>query len=79
MLRLTFVAAMRTSFVAVVPVPFAVLIVVVAAIFEHTTLAFSAAPADWAKGMAKPVAAIAVAAQSAPNFESLTVASPWSE
>jgi len=76
---LSAVGVHRLHVVAVVPVCFAVLSVVVAAIFEHTTLALSAAPADCASGRANPVAAIAVAAQNAPSFESLTVVSPWSE
>lgn len=62
------------QFDEVVPVLFVVLIVVVAASFEHTTL--DAADADWASGRANPVAAIAVAAHSAPSFESFTEASP---
>ena len=54
------------------------MIVVVAAIFPHTTCGGDA-DADWASGNASPVTEIAVAAQSAPSFEILTDASPWSE
>jgi hypothetical protein len=69
----------RLHVVAVVPVPFTVLSVVVAAIFEQITCGFGAADAGWASGRANPVAEIAAAAQSAPSFESSTDASPWSE
>jgi hypothetical protein len=73
---LSAVGVHRLHVVAVVPVCFAVLSVVVAAIFEHTTLAFSAADADWASGRANPVAAIAVAAQNAPTRSAGLIDSP---
>jgi len=66
------------QFDTVVPVFFTVLSVVVAASFEQKTCGGDA-DADWASGSANPVAAIAVAAQNAPSFESLTDVLPLVE
>jgi hypothetical protein len=52
-------------------VPFEPEMVVVATSFEHTTCG-AKADADWANGRTNPVAAIAVAAHSAPSFENFT-------